>query len=289
MISTKVATTIGKGIVDASNVTQTVVLAGVIGAITWNLITWYYGLPSSSSHAIIGGIAGSVFAHAGLDALDGRIDSAEQLRLYRFVRDLLRRQSGFFLRQHRFRDGLEQGIAPYAQGIAALSAAMATLLPEKAVARLGEAEERLRETGLSPDFARRVAALEPLAQALDIVRVAGDMETPVEDAARVVFAIRDAFHLDDIAAASEALAGGDHFNRLAVDASLAGIASAQRRLARSILAQSTRRPDFATWRARNEAAVSRVAEGLAEVLSGRGLTLAKLTVAVAQFRDLSAP
>src|SRR5512133_3843447 len=55
MISTKVATTIGKGIVDGSNVTQMVVLAGIIGAIIWNLITWYYGLPSSSSHAIIGG------------------------------------------------------------------------------------------------------------------------------------------------------------------------------------------------------------------------------------------
>ena len=69
MISTKVATTIGKGIVDASNVTQMVVLAGVAGAIIWNLVTWYYGLPSSSSHAIIGGISGAVFAHAGLDAL----------------------------------------------------------------------------------------------------------------------------------------------------------------------------------------------------------------------------
>ena len=58
MISTKVATTIGKGIVDANNVTQMVVLAGVSGAIIWNLITWYYGLPSSSSHAIIGGLVG---------------------------------------------------------------------------------------------------------------------------------------------------------------------------------------------------------------------------------------
>ena len=69
MVSTKVAGTIGKGIVDSSNVTQMVVLAGIIGAIVWNLITWYYGLPSSSSHAIIGGIVGSVFAHAGLSAL----------------------------------------------------------------------------------------------------------------------------------------------------------------------------------------------------------------------------
>src|SRR5512142_1572836 len=64
MISTKVAATIGKGIVDAGNVTQMVVLAGVTGAIIWDLITWFYGLPSSSSHAIIGGLMGAVIAHA---------------------------------------------------------------------------------------------------------------------------------------------------------------------------------------------------------------------------------
>jgi inorganic phosphate transporter, PiT family len=69
MISTKVATTIGKGIVDGANITQMVVFSGILGAIIWDLITWYYGLPSSSSHAIIGGIMGSVFAHAGLSAL----------------------------------------------------------------------------------------------------------------------------------------------------------------------------------------------------------------------------
>jgi inorganic phosphate transporter, PiT family len=69
MISTKVAATIGKGIVDANNITQMVVLAGITGAIIWDLITWYYGLPTSSSHAIIGGLMGSVIAHAGTSAL----------------------------------------------------------------------------------------------------------------------------------------------------------------------------------------------------------------------------
>jgi len=69
MVSTKVAATIGKGIVDGSNVTQLVVLAGVTGAIIWNLITWYYGLPSSSSHAIIGGLVGAVIAHTGASTL----------------------------------------------------------------------------------------------------------------------------------------------------------------------------------------------------------------------------
>lgn len=69
MVSTKVASTIGKGIVDAGHVTQMVVFAGIMGAIIWDLITWYYGLPSSSSHAIIGGIIGAVAAHDGFSVL----------------------------------------------------------------------------------------------------------------------------------------------------------------------------------------------------------------------------
>jgi PiT family inorganic phosphate transporter len=69
MVSTKVAATIGKGIVDKDNITQMVVLAGILGAIIWDIITWYYGLPSSSSHAIIGGLMGAVMAHTGMAAL----------------------------------------------------------------------------------------------------------------------------------------------------------------------------------------------------------------------------
>lgn len=64
-----VAKTIGKGIVRPEAVDLTVLLAGLIGAILWNLATWYYGLPSSSSHALIGGILGATIAHAGLDAV----------------------------------------------------------------------------------------------------------------------------------------------------------------------------------------------------------------------------
>jgi PiT family inorganic phosphate transporter len=69
MAFTKVAKTIGTGIVDPSQLTQMVVLAGVVGAIIWNVITWYYGLPSSSSHAIVGGLIGAVIAHFGPSAL----------------------------------------------------------------------------------------------------------------------------------------------------------------------------------------------------------------------------
>jgi inorganic phosphate transporter, PiT family len=68
-VSLKVAATIAKGIVNADVITLDVVLAGLVGAITWNLVTWYLGLPSSSSHALIGGVLGSGIAAAGLDVV----------------------------------------------------------------------------------------------------------------------------------------------------------------------------------------------------------------------------
>ena len=69
LVSIKVAATIAKGIVVQDEVTLKVIMAGLIGAITWNLLTWFFGLPSSSSHALIGGVAGSVLAAAGTDAV----------------------------------------------------------------------------------------------------------------------------------------------------------------------------------------------------------------------------
>src|SRR5574339_609541 len=64
-----VAKTVGSGMVDISIVTFAVIFAGLIGAIVWDLITWYYGLPTSSSHALIGGYAGAAVAKAGCGAI----------------------------------------------------------------------------------------------------------------------------------------------------------------------------------------------------------------------------
>src|SRR5438874_8371249 len=64
-----VATTIGKGIVDPAIVDHYVVFGALCGAITWNLVTWYYGIPSSSSHALVGGIIGAGVAKAGVSKL----------------------------------------------------------------------------------------------------------------------------------------------------------------------------------------------------------------------------
>ncbi|MEY7999550.1 anion permease [Clostridium sp. Mt-5] len=62
-MSVKVAQTIGNGIVNPNDVTQSVIVAALMGAIIWNLITWYFGIPSSSSHALIGGLVGSAIVY----------------------------------------------------------------------------------------------------------------------------------------------------------------------------------------------------------------------------------
>jgi inorganic phosphate transporter, PiT family len=68
-ISISVAATVAQDVVNAEVITPTIVFAGLIGAIAWNLVTWYFGLPSSSSHALIGGVVGSAVAAVGTSAV----------------------------------------------------------------------------------------------------------------------------------------------------------------------------------------------------------------------------
>lgn len=69
LTGTAVASTIGKGIITAETITLVVVLSALVGAIFWNLFTWYYGIPSSSSHAMVGGLVGAGLAHSGISSI----------------------------------------------------------------------------------------------------------------------------------------------------------------------------------------------------------------------------
>ncbi len=66
LVSTNVAQTVAKGLVRPSDATQWVVLAAIVGAIVWDLVTWRYGIPSSSSHALVGGLVGAAVVHGGM-------------------------------------------------------------------------------------------------------------------------------------------------------------------------------------------------------------------------------
>src|SRR5437763_1120934 len=69
-VTTAVAKTVGQGIIDSGLATPKTVLAAVAGAIVWNLLTWWLGLPSSSSHALIGGLVGAALAQSGESGVD---------------------------------------------------------------------------------------------------------------------------------------------------------------------------------------------------------------------------
>jgi len=81
LTGTAVASTIGKGLIEPSVVTQVVVLSALVGAIFWNLFTWYFGIPSSSSHALVGGLVGAGVSRAGAQAVqaDGLIKVVKSL------------------------------------------------------------------------------------------------------------------------------------------------------------------------------------------------------------------
>jgi PiT family inorganic phosphate transporter len=78
-VGTNVAKMIGGGIADPVSITQAVIAAALVGAIFWNLFTWYYGIPSSSSHALVGGLIGSVWCHRVLDEHAGSWQAFSEL------------------------------------------------------------------------------------------------------------------------------------------------------------------------------------------------------------------
>src|SRR5438094_7797748 len=85
---TAVARTVGAGMIDIHIVTFAVIFGGLTGAIIWDLITWYFGLPTSSSHALIGGYAGAAVAKAGFSAINP--GGVAETPLFSFLSPLLR-------------------------------------------------------------------------------------------------------------------------------------------------------------------------------------------------------
>ncbi|MDD4753063.1 MAG: inorganic phosphate transporter [Desulfitobacteriaceae bacterium] len=95
-ISVKVAKTVGSDLVDPTSIPQTVIIAALIGAITWNLITWYFGLPSSSSHALIGGLLGAAMMFSGSFSIVNWINFFDRVLLWLFLSPVIGFLTGLF-------------------------------------------------------------------------------------------------------------------------------------------------------------------------------------------------
>jgi PiT family inorganic phosphate transporter len=95
LVGTHVANTVGKGMVDPSGITSFVILSALLAGILWNLITWYYGIPSSSSHALIGGFGGAAVVHGGWKVLI--LAGFQKTILFIFIAPILGMVLGYIL------------------------------------------------------------------------------------------------------------------------------------------------------------------------------------------------
>jgi len=96
-MSTAVAKTIGNGLVNPTMITQQVIMAALLGAIIWNLITWYYGIPSSSSHALIGGLIGAAISFSGSFIIVDWLNFFWKIALWIFLSPVIGFVVGYFM------------------------------------------------------------------------------------------------------------------------------------------------------------------------------------------------
>ena len=221
-----------------------------------------------------------------IDALDNRISGKLQLALYQAVQDLLLDRLVWFLRNVDLTQGLAAIVAHYRDGIAAIESVIDDVLPEPAAAARREREAEFSKGGVPPELARRLAMLQVLVAAPDIVMVADRAGQNIAEVAATYFAAEAFFRLDQIASAARGIVISDYFDRLALDRALDSIGDAERRLTAAMAGNGTAGAKAVeAWVAPRKAAVDRIRMSVHEIANS-GLTLSKLSVAASLLADL---
>jgi glutamate dehydrogenase len=221
-----------------------------------------------------------------IDALDNKISGKLQLELYRAVQDLLLDRLVWFVRNVELTQGLAAIVTHYREGIAAVEAALDSVLPEAAATARRRRESQLRADGVPDDLARRLANLPELMAAPDIVMVADRAGQNIGAVAATYFAAEAFFRLDHISRAARAIVISDYFDRLALDRALDSIGEAERRLTAAMAANGVAGPAAVdAWIAPRQGEVERIRMAVNEIANS-GLTLSKLSVAASLLGDL---
>jgi glutamate dehydrogenase len=222
-----------------------------------------------------------------IGSLRNRIDGQVQLDLYGEVQSLLLDQIAWFLRNAEFQEGLAAVVERYREGIETLTAALSGVLPPVALARLEDERKRLGDLGVPAELARRLADLDPLAMAPDVVLVAAHTDLPIGEVARTFFAVGAYFETDRIVKLARELEIADYFDRLALNSTLDNLADAQRRLTAQVLATGVGgEAGIEEWAGGRHAELERTRRSLKEIAGDGTLTLSKLTVSASLLRDL---
>jgi glutamate dehydrogenase len=226
---------------------------------------------------------------AEIEALDGRIAAHTQVAMLLKVRVLLERATRWLLRHQPRPLDIAAAISHFAPGAAALAEAGSTLLPDGDRAAARAAAEELTGAGVSPALANRVAHLDALVAALDLVEVAAATGLSFEEVAGVYFEISDRLELHAVRERIAALPREERWDALARRALWEDLHDEQRALAADVLQESGNGPvpeRVSAWIAHNAEPVERCLQVLSDVKAGGAYDLAMLSVAVREIRNL---
>ncbi len=230
---------------------------------------------------------GLIELNGEIDALDNKLKGKVQLSLYAAVQNLLLDRLVWFLRNVDLKQGLEKIVAHYRGGIAEIESALATALPKHAASARAKRVADLTRANVPEALAGRIANLDLLSAAPDIIHVADRAKKPLAEVTATYFATEAFFQLDRVAAAVPGIVVSDYFDRLALDRALDSIGDAERRLTAAMVATGASGVEAVEqWVKPRAAEVERIRAAIHEI-AGSGLTLSKLSVAASLLGDLA--
>ncbi len=225
----------------------------------------------------------------GIEALDGRVDWATQVRLYGAANRLIERATRWFLRHGSQPLDISVSVAAFDTAIARLVERIEQILPETVRTAIAEAARREAADGVPADLARRIAILPLMPSATDLVRLAAATGAPVDAVAALYFAVGESFGFAWLRGEAEQIAAPGYWQRLALTAVIDELYEHQRRLVESVLSVGGDTPEaaIAAWATGRTMAVERARGVLAELQAAPSIDLSMLAVASRQLRTLT--
>ncbi|MBJ6987364.1 NAD-glutamate dehydrogenase [Devosia sp. MC521] len=218
---------------------------------------------------------------AAIDGLDGRVSSAVQLTLYDQIRDLLRRETLWFIRNTELSGDFASIVETYRQGVETLLAE-GHLLTSSQRDDLNARVSALTQNGVPSELAQRIAELPIMAHATDIALVANRSNTSITKAAKAYFSVAGQFELFGLMAEGKAIELSDPFERIALDRAQANLMRALRDLTTDALAAGS----FETLLALRGDSISKASQAISR-LRESALSVSKLSVAAGLLADLA--
>jgi glutamate dehydrogenase len=224
-----------------------------------------------------------------IEALDNKVSAALQSEMVLTVRDLVQHSTEWFMRNLERPLDIAEAVNGFRPGIAVLEEKIEDLFGDLDAKAAKKKRDRLKKQGVPEALARRVALLGPMAAACDIVLSADQCGKPVEDVARVYFAVGGRLGLDWLRASAEQIAIEDHWERLAITAIVEDLFSQQRALTNAVINAAdgaSGEAAIAAWAESNKAAVERSNDLIGEFKTTGGIDIARLAIANRHIRTM---